>query len=42
MVEDALAKTVPEGEPVRRCKINARLPFLGAALQTVRRNPDLH
>jgi hypothetical protein len=42
MVEDALAKTVPEGEPVRRCKINARLPFLGAALQTVWRNPDLH
>jgi hypothetical protein len=31
-----------EREPVRGRKIDARLPFLGAALHTVRRNPDLH
>jgi hypothetical protein len=31
-----------EGEPMRGRKIDPRLPFFGAALQTIRRNPDLH
>src|SRR5215469_13748643 len=31
-----------EGEPVRGREIDSRLPFLGAALQAVRRYPDLH
>ena len=42
VVENPFAETVHEGEPVRGRKIDARLPFLGAALQAVRRNPDLH
>jgi len=32
MVEDALAETLIEGQPVRRREINPRLPFLGAAI----------
>jgi hypothetical protein len=42
MVENPLAKIVPEGETVRGRKINARLPFLGATVQRVWRYSDLH
>src|SRR5580700_1018080 len=42
VVENTLAKSVHEREPVRGRKINARLPFLGAAFQSGWRKPDLH
>src|SRR5215472_10763162 len=42
VVVNTFAEIVHEGEPVCCRKIDARLPFLGAALQTVWRDPDLH
>src|SRR5260370_3601291 len=43
MVEDSLAEIVHEGQPVRRRKIDPRLPLLGAAIpECFRRNPELH
>ena len=43
MVEDALAETVDEGQPVRGGEIDPRLPFLGAVIiERLRRNPELH
>src|ERR1700758_238770 len=43
MVEDALAETVHEGQPVRSRQIDPRLPLLGAAVpKRLRRNPELH
>jgi hypothetical protein len=36
VVENPLTKAMHEGEPVRSRKIDARLPFFGGALQTVR------
>ena len=43
MVENALAKTLVEGQPVRGGEIDPRLPFLGAVVfQRFRRNPELH
>ena len=43
VVENPLAEILHEGQPVRSRKIDARLPFLGAAiLKRFRRNPELH
>ena len=43
VVENTLAKAMHEREPVRRRKIDPRLPLLGAIfLDNVRQNPDLH
>src|SRR5712672_160903 len=43
VVEDPLAETLHEGQPVRSRKIDARLPFLGAVIpERFRRNPELH
>jgi hypothetical protein len=43
VVEDPLAEALREGEPVRRRKVDPRLPLLGAALfKRFRRNPELH
>src|ERR1700722_15888459 len=43
MVEDAFAKAVHEGQPMRGGKVNPRPPFLGAAVaKRLRRNPELH
>jgi hypothetical protein len=43
VIEDALAKTLIEGQPVRRREIDPRLPFLGAVVfKRLRRNPELH
>src|ERR1700676_3204509 len=43
VVEDSLAEAVHEGEAMRSRQIDARLPFLGAAIgKRLRRNPELH
>jgi hypothetical protein len=42
VVENALAKAVHERQPVRGRKIDSRLPFFGAELQSYRRKPHLH
>ena len=43
MIEDALAETVHERQPVRGRQIDPRLPFLGANVRKRRRrNPELH
>ena len=43
MVENSLAETVHEGQPVRSRQIDTRLPFLGIAIaELFRRNPELH
>src|ERR1700722_6560630 len=43
VIEDALAETVIEVQPVRRREIDPRLPFLGAVvIKRLRRNPELH
>ena len=43
VVEDPLAETLHEGQAMRRRKVDARLPFLGAVIpERFRRNPELH
>jgi hypothetical protein len=42
VVENTLTEAVHERKPVRGREINPRLPFIGAALQSGWRKPDLH